>query len=196
VRCHNTVMWRICTNPYSLTDMPQAPDPKPSRSDPVGRSVRGALARFGELWALPEFSRRVEVSFSRRLQSRVGRAVPPPGTVTIHAALANAPRALLHEVLCHEAAHVAVFRLHGPDARPHGPEWAALVCRAGYQPVTKLRVELPGLSLPRRAVSRYEHLCPLCQVVRIASRPIPRWRCQACVEVGLPGELEIRQLNQ
>jgi len=29
----------------------------------------------------------------------------------------------LEEVLCHELAHVAVYRLHGRAARTHGPEW-------------------------------------------------------------------------
>jgi predicted SprT family Zn-dependent metalloprotease len=122
--------------------------------------------------------------------------MPAAGTITLHAGLASAPRALLHEVLCHEAAHVAVYCLYGPDARPHGREWADLICRAGYPPVTRLPTELSGLSPPARATSRYEHLCPVCQAVRIAGRPVSRWRCQACVEAGLPGELEIRQIEQ
>jgi len=176
--------------------MSPAPSPKLSQSDPVSRSVRRALARLGELWALPEFDRRIDVSFSQRLRSRLGRAAPAAGAVTLHAALATAPRALLREVLCHEAAHVAVYWLHGKDVRPHGLEWADLVCRAGYKPVTRLPTESPMASLPRRAARRYQHLCPVCQVVRIAGRPMPRWRCQACVEAGLPGELEIRRLER
>jgi predicted SprT family Zn-dependent metalloprotease len=176
--------------------MSPAPSPKPAQSDPVSRSVRRTLARLGELWALPEFDRRIDVSFSQRLRSRLGRATPAARTVTLHAALASAPRPLLREVLCHEAAHVAVYWLHGADVRPHGPEWADLVRRAGYKPLTRLPTELPRIAPPRRAARRYEHLCPVCQVVRIAGRSMPRWRCQACVEAGLSGKLEIRRLEQ
>lgn len=168
----------------------------PESSEPLNGFVLRALEQLGELWALPEFDRRIDVSFSRRFRSRLGRAAPAAGTITLHAALSTAPRSLLHEVLCHEAAHVAAYRLHGTDVRPHGPEWADLVRRAGYKPNIRLRAKLPGFSQPRRATCSYEHLCPLCQVVRIAGRRMRRWRCQACVEAGLSGELEIRRVEQ
>lgn len=160
------------------------------------RSVRRELARLGELWALPVLEHRVDVSFSPRLRVRLGRATPAAGTVRLHTALADAPRALLREALCHEAAHLAVFWLHGAGARPHGPEWAELVRRAGYEPLTKLPVELPGPTPARRSARSYEHLCPVCQSVRMAGRPMRRWRCKACVESGLAGDLEIRRLER
>jgi hypothetical protein len=46
----------------------------------------------------------------------------------------DALRDLLEEVLCHELAHVAVYRLHGRAVRPHGPEWKGLVAAAGFKP--------------------------------------------------------------
>jgi predicted SprT family Zn-dependent metalloprotease len=170
--------------------------PLPIRTDPVWRSVRRTLGRLGEVWELPGLPREIDVVFSERLQSRLGRATPLTGKVALHIALAGAPRALLREVLCHEAAHVAVFWRHGENRRPHGPEWAKLVREAGYEPRKTLEAALPGMSSRRVGARRYEHLCPVCQVIRVAKRPMARWRCQACVESGLSGSLEIRRLDQ
>jgi hypothetical protein len=43
-------------------------------------------------------------------------------------------RPLLHEALCHEAAHLAVHRLFGSKAAPSGKEWRILVRSAGSNP--------------------------------------------------------------
>jgi predicted SprT family Zn-dependent metalloprotease len=46
-------------------------------------------------------------------------------------------RDLLVEAVCHGLAHDAAYRLHGPFARPHGPEWKRLVTRAGFSSRTR-----------------------------------------------------------
>ena len=43
----------------------------------------------------------------------------------------------------------------------------------------------------RRRRYLYIHRCPVCQAEQIARRAVRRWRCAACVEAGLDGELEI-----
>ncbi len=166
-----------------------------THSSPVRRSIRRTLKRLGNLWVLPELEQRVDISFNRRLRSQWGQTTPTTGKITLHADLENAPRALLREVLCHEAAHVAVYWLHGTSVRPHGDEWANLVRRAGYIPLTKLPAKMDKpLSQVHNTARRYEHLCPVCQVVRIAGRPMRRWRCQTCIDSDLPGNLEIQRL--
>ena len=37
---------------------------------------------------------------------------------------------------------------------------------------------------------RYEHVCPICQAKRTAKRPQPQWRCVACQNAGLEGEVD------
>ena len=176
-----------------------ATDAIPQRGDPVWRSMRRTLTRLGGVWNLPELQLEVEVVFSPKLKRKLGRAIPSRGIVTLHVALARAPRRLLREVLSHEAAHIAVFRRHGKGRRPHGPEWAELVREAGYRPSKSLPV--PASENSNRQVNsqantrRYEHLCPVCQIVRVAKRPMPRWRCQGCADAGLQGILRIRLLE-
>jgi SprT protein len=93
-------------------------------------------------------------------------------------------------VLCHELAHLAVHRLHGRSAKPHGPEWRALMQAAGYPPVTSLCRVVTDQSADRRlSPSQFEHRCPVCQMVRLARRRVSAWRCANCVAAGLPGEL-------
>jgi predicted SprT family Zn-dependent metalloprotease len=167
----------------------------PARTDPVWRSVRRTLARLGDVWDWPELPWEVTVVFSRRLTRHLGRATVSTGRVVLHIALAGATRPLLREVLCHEAAHIVVFRRYGEGMRPHGPEWAKLVWQAGYQPSRSLAVTASEIPSRPTNTRRYEHLCPLCQSVRIAKRPMARWRCQACVDAGLPGTLQIQRLG-
>ncbi len=172
-----------------------ATDSIPLRADPVWRSMRRTLTRLGEVWNLPRLHLEVEVVFSPKLTRSMGRAIPSRGIVRLHVALAHAPRRLLTEVLCHEAAHIVVFRRHGENKRPHGPEWAELVRQAGYKPSKSLVVAVSEHPNRRVNTRRYEHLCPVCQIVRVAKRPMPRWRCQDCTDAGLEGTLQIRLLE-
>ena len=122
-----------------------------------------------------------------------------PPLVRLASALRDGPRAAVAEVLCHEVAHVAAYRIHRRRIRPHGSEWAELVRRAGFTPRTKFDPkDWPELRLPkaprrrrRAAAVVYLHRCPVCQAARVARRPVRRWCCAACVDAGLTGELVI-----
>ena len=153
----------------------------------------GSIARWGELWGVPGIERRVQVTFSARLRRSLGRCAPTQGTVRLNVRLLKSTAALLVEVLCHELAHVAVYELHSRRCRPHGPEWAALMRAAGFEPRARARLthDVSALLVAPRRGSQYEHRCPVCRAVRFARRPVRQWRCVACLTAGLDGHLLI-----
>lgn len=131
------------------------------------------------------------VEWSPRLSRSLGRAYLQRSLIRLHVGLRERRHAaLLREVLCHEAAHLAVFARHGRDAALHGPEWRRLVELAGYEPGTGMHV--PELLLPERPAVRFEHYCPKCHAKRFAKRRQLAWRCVACRLDGREGVLIIR----
>lgn len=147
------------------------------------------LESWGRLWGVPDLASRVRVRFEPRLRRSLGRCRPADGRIALHPDLRES--GLLSEVLCHEAAHVAAHLLHGPGAKPHGAEWRGLVEAAGHPAAVRLRFgDAPP---PRRSTSTWVHRCPVCQMERTARRPVPVWRCRACVEAGLDGALVVER---
>lgn len=151
---------------------------------------RKAVRRWAKLWGAASLVE-TTVEWSSRLSCSVGRAYPQRMLIRLHLGLRE-PRyaSLLREVLCHEAAHLAVFVLHGRDASLHGPEWRRLVELAGYEPCTGIHI--PELISPEPPPVRFEHFCPRCHAKRFAKRRQPSWRCVACRGAGLEGNLIIR----
>ena len=159
-------------------------------------SMQRSIRAWSTLWGVPGLESRVDVRFSDRLRTSLGRCMPSRGVVRLNRRLLKVQPGLLEEVLCHELAHVAVFEQYGHGCRPHGPEWAALMQTAGFEPRPRARLgrdveRLVGGDRQRRPL--YEHRCPVCQAARLARRPVPRWRCAACVRDGLPGRLMIQK---
>lgn len=150
-----------------------------------------ALTHWGNLWNAPELPGLVTVRVSTRLRRSLGRYNPSSCTITLAAALTPAQ---IPAVLCHEAAHAVTALRYGRAARPHGVEWAGLMTLAGHAPTTRDYVECiprgqPGQTMPGRY--RYAHRCEVCQQVRWAKRPMPRWRCADCTSIGLEGRMAI-----
>jgi predicted SprT family Zn-dependent metalloprotease len=151
------------------------------------------LARYAKLWNLPGFEERITVEFSSRMRTSLGRCMPDGRTIRIAAWVRESSAELLEEVLCHEAAHAAVFAMHEGRPKPHGAEWKKLMRTAGFEP----RVSLPRALLPPSqlrhlsAGPRYEHRCPVCHAARTARRPMRGWRCTRCLDAGLSGRLVI-----
>lgn len=160
-------------------------------------AAQRALRKWERLWGVPGLAATVTVSFSPRLRSVLGKAMPSTGHVVLHAALRAGPTGKLLEVLCHEVAHVAIARRGARSgarrARPHGAEWATLVRAAGYEAVTHM-VRQGRQMPPRRAALNVVHSCPVCQTKRIARRVVPQWRCAECVAAGLEGGLVVTRL--
>lgn len=125
--------------------------------------LRPWIASWGAEWSVPDLARRTSVAFSGRMSRSLGRCTLRTGEIRLNAALLDGPEAALLEVACHEAAHAAVFILHGAQARPHGREWKALMRRAGYEPV----VRWPEHRVP-------DEVKPIRRRVR-SSRKAPLW---------------------
>jgi predicted SprT family Zn-dependent metalloprotease len=158
-----------------------------------GNEFQEKSTKLFMLWGLPELVSCVEIQFSRRLRSTLGRTRVDTRRVRLNPALAETSEGLLEEVLCHELAHIAVYERFGTKAKPHGPEWAGLVRQAGYEP--RLSATIDGEKKHTNEL-RFEHLCPVCQIVRYAKRPMTSWRCGGCVDAGLEGRLLIRSLGK
>jgi predicted SprT family Zn-dependent metalloprotease len=162
-------------------------------------SLDAALDGWARVWRVPELRRIVRYEFSRRLRGSLGRCHQGTGRVRLsETLLAPDNRDLLFETLCHEAAHVAVWRLHVPRTKPHGPEWRRLVALAGYASRATIPAgEVNGLKPSSRRVRQlYEYRCPVCEMVHLARRKNSRWRCRVCVDAGRSGRLTITLLGK
>ncbi len=168
-------------------------------STPTGTSARiqGWLAECESAWGAPGLCGELRVEFNGRIRRSLGRCHVVDGKVRLHPGLATAPDALLREVVCHEAAHAVVHRLHGRAVRPHGREWGELMRAVGLPARARLGLgDLPE-AMQRSINDRpaYRHRCGDCGAERIAYRRMSRWRCAVCFRKGRAGRLEIEPLK-
>ena len=156
------------------------------------------MAGWCARWGLPGFERALTITFSRRFRSRLGRCTPASREIRLAAFLVDAPVALLAEVLCHEAAHAAVYELHGSGLKPHGSEWKRLMQQVGFEPRVRFPAALLSVDsvVQRRRAGRYWlHQCPVCHASRVAKTQVGRWRCASCVKAGLDGRLVVTRID-
>lgn len=169
----------------------------PARTElpiPSERSLRQWIRKWSRVWRLPGLPSRIQIEFSSRLRVSLARTLLRRGVVRLSTDLLLPENVyLIPEVLCHETAHIAVRELGSTRARPHGPEWADLVRRAGFTPHTRQAVPRDESQASTRDSGRvvYEHRCLVCHFSRSAAKPMARWRCATCVACGLSGELAI-----
>jgi predicted SprT family Zn-dependent metalloprotease len=156
------------------------------------RRVRSLMRAWAKDWGIAELATGMEVVYNSRLRRSLARCNPKSGAITLNPIVAGLPPSRFAEVLCHEAAHVASFKLFGKRAKPHGKEWRELIRRVGFEPRTRATPLGGALPRPRPALS-YEHYCPVCQQSWMARRPVRYWRCGGCLELGLKGELVIHK---
>jgi predicted SprT family Zn-dependent metalloprotease len=168
---------------------------------PVPESILDALWNehapiWSARWGVPDLRAEVRLELSHRMRSSLGGFYARERVIRIADTLLEAPAHLLHEVLCHEAAHAAVEILHGDRARSHGREWRELMRRVGIEP----RVHVPGADLGRasqRAARKrwvWRHRCPHCRAERLAGRPVRQWRCRPCTAAGRDGKLVVTRI--
>ena len=162
---------------------------------PLNDQLHDAIVSWESTWHTPGLTNLTRVTFSPRLERSLGRCVPTTGRVSLTTRLRRGSRERLLETLCHEVAHVAAYMLYGSAARPHGPEWAALVRAAGFDPATHAQPRRGTSNTPNRPrrskPTRFTvvHTCPVCHSRRFGRRVISAWRCRTCVDAGLSGEL-------
>ena len=150
-----------------------------------------ALKKWAGLWRTPDLPERVRISFSSRLRKSLGRVRRQSGVITLNAGLMAAPRRIVLEVLCHEAAHIAAFLLHGLRAKPHGPEWRELVATAGYQPTTELKCRWVPQTTAKAPAPRHHYRCPSCQADYFVRGRDSRLHCSACLRTGVTVRLDL-----
>jgi predicted SprT family Zn-dependent metalloprotease len=163
---------------------------------PRARRLGVQAQSWARRWRVPALLSEVRIQWNGRLRVAVARYRRDIDVIEV------GPRFLLlrsrsAEVLAHELAHAAAARLFAKAAGVHGPHWKDLVRTAGFEPQVRLAGTGRSRPLQRqdRSAARYEHRCPVCQMLRIARRPIGGWRCAGCVRAGLPGTLVIAKIE-
>jgi len=158
--------------------------------------ISRALEGWGRLWGIQGLPGKACIRVEMRMTRGLGKCRPSTGLITLNPALTSHENSeLTMEVLCHEAAHLAAYILHGKGHRPHGKEWKALVSAAGFAP----RVRIPGEEVAHLAKSRrrarfeYLHLCLDCRSVYRALRTDRRWRCKSCSSSGKEGRFSVKR---
>ena len=131
------------------------------------RLIRGWLRQ----WNTPDLAEQIKCEWSSRLRRALGRAYPTRSLVRLSLMLKEPQfETLFEEVLCHEVAHVVTFHLHGHRAQSHGTEWKELVRIAGFDPRTSHKMDTLPPAIGPESIC-YEHVCPVCQSKRKATRP-------------------------
>jgi predicted SprT family Zn-dependent metalloprotease len=169
---------------------------KPSKSS---SRLQKQICSWGQLWKTPNIENRIQVVFDPRLSRSLGCSDTRKKIIRLNVGLKNVRRKELLEVVCHEAAHIAVVEIYGNVVRPHGFEWQHLMRLAGFAPTTSIRLKRHQHQV-RSAEKReltFEHRCPVCQMMRLARRAVKGWKCAACIRAGLDGHLIItKRANQ
>jgi predicted SprT family Zn-dependent metalloprotease len=167
-----------------------------SRTRPfrLSTNLKEDMRSWSRLWGLPNLSQEVSVRFNGRLRTTVARLLSSVDIIEVGPRFITL-KSKRGEILCHELAHAAASRRPVGGQPPHGPEWAALVQSAGFDPVSRLTVPRKSSPSTQSRDVRYEHRCLVCQFVRVARRSVHSWRCAECVRCGLPGKLTISVLN-
>lgn len=142
------------------------------------------LAAWGASWR----GRLPKIEFSSYLSTSLGISYPERAIIRLNTSLLGEDADLLQVVLCHELAHIVIYKRHGVSARPHGFEWQALMRAAGFEPHSRIG---SARRVSKGATRRYRHVCSRCNAIRLAGRPMPQWRCGRCVTQGLDGVLLI-----
>lgn len=163
---------------------------------PLPPRVERRLAHWLEHWGTPSLASRLRVEFSPRLTRAFGRCYQSERLIRLTPSLLDSQSALLDEILCHEAAHAAVYERWGSRARPHGVEWEGLMRKAGFEPRVRIPVVVRSTAAASsRRLPRYDHRCPVCKLSRSASRPRHDWRCRLCLGRGGEGRLVVRRID-
>jgi predicted SprT family Zn-dependent metalloprotease len=164
-----------------------------TRGNRVVKTGRAQLALLAIVWKHPRVSE-LEIALNHTLRATLARWIPPRNVLEISATAKSRGGRALREIISHEAAHVVVWDRFGRTARPHGPEWAALVRAAGFEARATL-VRCGQRRAGRGDGIRIRHFCPTCHFSRVAKRRVTRWRCPECRAIGLDGALAAERIS-
>jgi len=166
----------------------------PTPEAPIPPRLQRRLDRWLDRWGAPALSRSLRIEFSPRLRRAFGRCYQDERLIRLTPSLLDTQSHLLAEILCHEAAHAAVYERHGAVAKPHGPEWESMMRVAGFEPRVRIPVVVHAASGENSGERPlYQHHCPVCDLSRAAKRPMRTWRCRTCLGTRTRGLLVIRR---
>ena len=93
---------------------------------------RSLIAQLSRAWNVPRHALDVELAVNPRLTRAIARFRRDKHIIELGPGFFRL-RSRRAAVLCHELAHAAVDYVHGPKAKPHGPEWRHLVEMIGLE---------------------------------------------------------------
>lgn len=150
------------------------------------------LRSLARLWKHPLVGN-LQVRVNPRFTATVGRCVGSRDLIEISPKVASRSANVQREIVCHEAAHLVVWMRHGKAAKPHGPEWRALVQQAGFAARPTL-VQCGERERRAGNAIQFRHRCPVCHFSKRAKRRMALWRCPECRAIGLDGALLIERV--
>ncbi len=107
-----------------------------------------------ELWQVIDLRAAIRIHWNPRLRTTIGRALLDELVLELNPRLlARHPDQVRH-VLIHEAAHLVVRRLYGPDEAPHGRVWKAYMRLAGESTKATHDLDVSGLRVKRKPAAR------------------------------------------
>ncbi len=143
-----------------------------------------ALHRWLCVWGCPAGG--TTAHWNPRLRTTAGRAFPRGGRVELNPNLLAVRCGTLafDAVMVHEAAHLAVHRLLGPNLPPHGEGWRGLVREAGFEPTVHHGLIEGRESATSCQKHAYLHFCDLCEARQVQGHEPPA-KCRACGARGV-----------
>ena len=114
------------------------------------------LRSLGRPWKHPPVGK-LHVRVNRRFTATVGRYVGSRDLIEVSPTVVGFSAKLQRKILCHEAAHLVVWKRYGKSVRPHGPEWRALVQEAGFDALI-LSPRTAGIGLTITEANHVIHL--------------------------------------
>jgi predicted SprT family Zn-dependent metalloprotease len=121
---------------------------------------------------------KVRVVWNPRLTTTAGRAFLRLGQIELNPTLLRRAPDQLDTVLTHEAAHLAAFRLFGPNIPAHGRHWRSLMRLSGYPPDVTHKIPVRSSKRPRRRYV-YLRICERCGE-RLLLSAMRYGRCGGC----------------
>ena len=165
-----------------------------SRSNLTITHLRALAAEALCFWGEPDLAHELVVEQSQRMTRSIARTYPARRVIRVNLSVPAMHDTDARLVMWHESAHIVVFQRHGVGVRPHGEEWTSLLVSAGLHACVRIADRTHGLpsTAASGATSRhFVYRCPVCHAVAYARKTMPRWRCAACLENGLLGNMII-----
>ena len=137
-------------------------------------------ALYGRVFELP--------SINWNLQGRcAGKAYPSENRINLNSTLLiNNTDDFIEQTVPHEIAHLINRTLNGPQVRPHGPEWKAIMRALGLPPLRCHNYAVNQTGTRWRKRTMYFCACDFHFVSQIVHNRICRGQIYRCRHCGLP----------